>query len=222
MPPLLAPRTPQDPSVDRTQLPDVNCQLTQPPSNAAAYATMHHDKVRSWGISLSGDFYGLGYSGEIFAMLNKKTCHQLRQLTESRQAQFIAYATNDAWITALGSWNKKQGHAILVVDVNIYGIHADATNVGDILSREGAFLQRPIDGQIGVAYYNPHYLPLQHSSHADLKGKGSEIAKRHVSQPELERSSDILEMDTILNSLAHHGDLHEQQADRRLKSPLLP
>lgn len=186
---------------------------------------MYTNKVRSWNITRSGDFYGISWHGGIFAMINKKTCHQLREVADGRRVQFVASVTDSVWTAALNSWIKMRGQATLAVEVNLYGVYTDATEVGSILSRNGAFLQRPLSELMDamyVRYHNPHYMPLRHSSQDDLACKPAKEAKGQTAGTLPEQSSEVTQINFILNSLAHHNVLQERLDDTRLKTSLLP
>lgn len=193
-----------------TQITDVNCQLLRVPFQI--------DDTR-WDVVRTGDVYGLakGHTEQVFAMLNKRTCHHLLQVEDGRSVRMQAF------LTEAGSEDEDEPRTLsstFQVDVSIYGRENLANEVGHILDAAEVFLQRPIVGVEGLKYYNPHYLHLQHSAEADLISENFWNANQPGQAVEEEAGREHL--DFILNSLSHQSLLREHVADRRIKSALLP
>ncbi|RYP79133.1 hypothetical protein DL771_000111 [Monosporascus sp. 5C6A] len=56
---------------------------------------------------------------------------------------------------------KKPAEAMVKVDINVYGPRCAAAEVGDKLSRGKLWLQKSDHARPGVAYDNPHFLPIK-------------------------------------------------------------
>lgn len=188
---------------------DVKCQLLK--------ATFH-DVSSGMKLIRSGDFYGLAIeeSGDIIAMLNKRTCQQLLPLAEDQSVYLVAYLPK---VEPPIDFHDLARNATFEVDVNIYGAFSGADRVGQILKGNDICLERPVKGISNVKYYNPHYLHLRHSAETDMNSENFGLPDPASG---MTTTSDEGQLDSILNSLSHGSHLHEQHVDSRIKSVLLP
>lgn len=114
-------------------------------------------------------------------------------------------------------------------ELNIYGPREIAHEVGKALSATETFLQQPRFGLDGIQYYNPHYLPVPGFSEVSSL-ETPILAIEDTSAPPLIQNTTPVEQgdasgevtDILDHSLSHHGLLHEQAADARIRSSLLP
>ena len=174
-------------------------------------------------------------SGDRFAVLNKKTCSEIRALEEDgRVLRFRAFVGSREWTRAIRAWSPNSP-GTFSMDINIYGRPEYAPNIGKILSSSETFLQQPLCGVDGIRYYNPQFLHI-----GDLLGDIAsetptarlDVPGIHISTPnhhnglevedEEHGHDDTREIDLILNSLSHRTILQRHTVDRRIKSTLLP
>jgi len=174
-------------------------------------------------------------SGDRFAILNKKTCSDVRALqAEGRIVRFRAFVGDKEWTRVIRAWTPHNPGSFSM-DINIYGRSEYASSIGKILSSRQTFLQQPLCGVDGIRYYNPQFLHV-----GDLLGDIAsetpsirlDVPGTHTSAPiqiigleaqkEQQEHDDTREIDSILNSLSHGTILQRHTADRRIKSTLLP
>lgn len=180
-------------------------------------------QVQSFTVVQEGSFFALEYGGSKFARLNKRSCNDLGALIAAKLVTFHAYVPESEWRNALKSF-QAQRQCLFPVEINIYGAKADAQEIGNILSKSGAFLQFPQWGLESAEYYNPHLFRIEGFSDQVPKetAKPDERTAHDVNATEDPQMSDSAAVDSILDSLAHHVDLGEINVDRRIKSSLLP
>lgn len=172
-------------------------------------------------------------SGEKFAALNKKACHDIQALLlDGKTLRFQAYITATEWTRAQQSWNR-ESTGTLTIDINIYGQFEHAFTVGRTLALNRTYLQQPLHGLDGIRYYNPQYLHT-----GDFLGEAVfETPRYHMEAPvtskqqndesveskgEQQERDDTREIHSILDSLSHRKILgRAYTTDRRMKTALL-
>jgi len=116
----------------------------------------------------------------------------------------------------------------------VYSFRHHADRIGDIFSQAGFFLQYPTHDFVDALYYNPQLLEFegfeerQETSASFANGSTLELVEPGISmssaRTDLEHQRNGSDMvDSILNSLSHHGILHEIHTDQnRIRTELLP
>lgn len=113
----------------------------------------------------------------------------------------------------------QEKHAVVRVNINVYGRRSQAQQVGKIFSEYKVYLQRPDWRRSGSPYDNPHVLKLptmraEHSGYTDHFEVGkqtdlenTELFKKTISE--------------VYSSLKRGHNLASLEGDDRLKTPLL-
>ena len=205
----------------------MKAQLRDLDPRLGRYNSWTKDSFHSFPVVKEGDYIALEYSGKKFARLNKRSCSDLQALIKQRQVRLQAYLQNKEWATAVQSWQRGQTSSLFLIEINIYGVRADAEEVGSIMSKCGIFLQLPRYGLDGADYYNPHFLRIegyseQNSLKTLLPPVVDEVETPNRVVEEEPQVNDAVIVDSILDSLSHHVLLREIPADYRIKSVLLP
>ncbi|KAK7992141.1 P-loop containing nucleoside triphosphate hydrolase, partial [Apiospora saccharicola] len=189
-------------------IPDVRTRIRtaflQPPN---------YEHIVSLAISPIASFYGVAYSGTVFATISKTNCAVIKQLYGYQRIQVRAFVPYNVLINALSSHSEKSP-ATLKLDINIYGARDDAHSVGKTLSSGGLILQQPTHGLERVKYYNPHFL---HISSTFEKAHSEEQNRGKSTVDAAERDTEIT---TIFNGLAHTEQLQKRAAGRGVKTIL--
>lgn len=187
-------------------------------------------------VSLKGDYFELLNSGQAFARLNKSFCNEARRLADFG-VEFRAYLQKNSWeasCVALNNSLPEPSETTFAVDVNVYSFRHHADRIGDIFSQAGFFLQHPIHDFANAPYYNPQVLKIegfeerQETSVNFASESTWELVEPGTSmlsdRTELEHQRNgFNQLDSILNSLSHHGILHEIHTDQnRIRTTLLP
>ncbi|KAK1765014.1 SNF2 family N-terminal domain-containing protein [Phialemonium atrogriseum] len=98
--------------------------------------------------------------GEEFGYLRSGVGKTLAPLLAKSYVEFEPIATTSNLKETIGRANKP-AEAMVKVGINVYGRRWAAAEVGDALSRGKLWLQKPGHTRRGVAYDNPHFLPLK-------------------------------------------------------------
>ncbi|KAF2466886.1 uncharacterized protein BDR25DRAFT_305757 [Lindgomyces ingoldianus] len=183
------------------------------------------DRVHSFPVVEEGSLFALEHLGFRFARLTKGLCATFKALVEDRQRQLqfraLVQASDLRDIKAWHYYSKKA----FPVEVNIYGLKADAETVGRILSKADIYLQFPKSGLDGYKYSNPHFLQIDGFDGGIPTEKtpttNQEEARRRSIEPESQTNISTA-VDNILDSLSHHVDLGQISVDGRIRSTLLP
>ncbi|KAH6664215.1 SNF2 family N-terminal domain-containing protein [Halenospora varia] len=209
---------------------DVKAQLKSTNFPHGGYSSAQGTvSFRHFRVVPEGNFYSLEQSGNKFAVLNRKTCSDLKAALDGRQLRIEAYVPSKEWSNGLKSWQKNKSSTMITGELNIYGPREIAHEVGKALSATETFLQQPRFGLDGIQYYNPHYLPVPGFSEVNSL-ETPILAIEDTSAPPLIQNTTPVEQgdasgevtDILDHSLSHHGLLHEQAADARIRSSLLP
>jgi SWI/SNF-related matrix-associated actin-dependent regulator of chromatin subfamily A3 len=126
------------------------------------------------------------------------------------------------WNKGLRVWRNNKEHAVITVEINIYGPRQDAEAVGTVLTKAALFLQQPRYNPESKDYFNPHYIRLVDS----LDGiyttptifTGDDI---ELGEAVAVNQTSTSEISSILDTLSHRGYLRNGTTDRRIKSVLL-
>ena len=175
------------------------------------------DLLRRNGVS------ALATSAEsIAAIINTKTSLGLQDLADLKLVHLEAFVSAVEWNKGLCVWRNNKEHAVIMVEINIYGPRQDAEAVGTVLTKAALFLQQPCYNPESKDYFNPHYIRLVGSLDGiyttptiftgDCIEMGGVVAVNQTS------TSDI---SSILDTLSHRGYLQNSTTDRRIKSVLL-
>ncbi|RYP30903.1 hypothetical protein DL767_006035 [Monosporascus sp. MG133] len=179
-------------------------------------------------VSPIGSYFGLEYSGAVFAVFNRKTCLLINELQAKLTVQLHAYTGLETLKRALASHTSKTP-AIISVDLNIYGERHDATEAGRILSSHELFLQQPIHKPESATYYCPHFLHVKEVLGQSLTEtpwfelcRPQQLLSEQQNDP---RASEHLvdahaDPASIFNSLSQHAHLHKRAADKGIKTTL--
>lgn len=210
-----------------TKITDVLTKMQRQPEDSSKPDS---GSLCSFEIRLMGEYYGIHSSDTLLAVLNKTICAVLNGLKDTKLIRFKATATLQQWDAGLRDWSRRQGAAVLAVDVTIFGAKEEAQSVGEVVAKHGLVLQRP-PPQLshGTSYSNPHYLEISHSSEDDLEKEKLHVASESVVQDHSQAADEATvtvdaskEISSILDSLAHRNILREHLADRRIRSQLHP
>jgi SWI/SNF-related matrix-associated actin-dependent regulator of chromatin subfamily A3 len=116
---------------------------------------------------------------------------------------------------------KKPGDALVKVDINIYGPAASAGKVGQALSQQKWWLQRPGHHRRGMAYQNPHYLTFPDMEEIQAEAQ-REVGKKAGPGGRPDRGQQIRHLTTALyGRLRGDRDLSRVQGSRRVRRQLL-
>lgn len=209
---------------DHSQITGVHTRLKSQPQGLS-----NESSGQCFRVCSDGAYYGLSprSSETLFSVFSKKTCEELRQLSEWK-LRLEAYAhTKDIKTSNISRQQEKSSS--IVVDINIYGAREDANQVGKRLSSFGITLQQPLIRPTNAIYYNPHFLHVQEifghnvaeTPFLSLGAETSTTSSGERSLVETKSQVDVeTEVDSILNSLSHHTMLHKQATIKGLKTPL--
>ncbi|KAI1451391.1 SNF2 family N-terminal domain-containing protein [Annulohypoxylon moriforme] len=206
---------------------DVKVQLSNT-NRLSQWNSRSTGSIPCFAIVPEGDYFALECGGEKFGRLNKGLCRHLHELVAQRQVSILAYISTKDWTTAVNSSDYQKPTNILV-DLSIYGVQADAREVGSILSISGIFLQMPRYGLGSTKYYNPHLLRIE--GYPELSSVKPPQAPTKVgfetpNSPDRSdgetRTNDTAVVDSILDSLSHHNILREIAIVPGIRSTLLP
>ncbi|WXC58090.1 hypothetical protein SNK03_003989 [Fusarium graminearum] len=106
-----------------------------------------HDGIRGFTVSYSNTF----------VMIDLMTAKKLEALKE--QAGVFTKAVVES--KAVKGLSRKSAKSPFKISVNIYGYELDARDIGQQLSKVGAFLQHPFYLEEGVEYLNPQFFHPQ-------------------------------------------------------------
>ncbi|KAI9662396.1 MAG: hypothetical protein M1821_008563 [Bathelium mastoideum] len=181
--------------------------------------------VQSFEVLREGKFFTLHFGESDFARLNKALSRVLNLLLEDRRIRVKAYVRTEDILVEPRKLNTTRPVA---VELNVYGLRADAEFVGETLSGSGVFLQYPNSGRDDVEYYNPHFLRiegfpdsvLEESFEPATGGAPSSSAQQHSTEEDRQINDSVV-LDDILDSLSHHVTLRHVHIDGRIKSTLL-
>jgi len=177
-----------------------------------------------------GAFYSLSRSGISYAILNKKTGEELKQLQAQRPLRLTAYVKYNEWEAA---WRNNSHSGVISFDINLYGRREDAIEVGDTLRNFGICLQQPDHGLESASYYNPHFFHAQEVSgqtvletplvprEADPGDSDNTPQNKSDPRGQDEPVDPRKELESILDSLSHHNVLHERKVDNRIRTKLM-
>ncbi|KAK8053545.1 hypothetical protein PG996_012846 [Apiospora saccharicola] len=204
-------------------IPDVRTRIRtaflQPPN---------YEHIVSLAISPIASFYGVAYSGTVFATISKTNCAVIKQLYGYQRIQVRAFVPYNVLINALSSHSEKSP-ATLKLDINIYGARDDAHSVGKTLSSGGLILQQPTHGLERVKYYNPHFLHIrefegeyvEETPQYDLRWtQEAHSEEQNRGKSTVDAAERDTEITTIFNGLAHTEQLQKRAAGRGVKTIL--
>ena len=163
-------------------------------------------------------------AGSIAAIINTKTSLGLQGLglADLKLVRLEGFVSAIEWNKGLRVWRSNKEHAVIMVEINIYGPRQDAEAVGTVLTKAALFLQQPRYNPESKDYFNPHYIRLVDSSDGiyttPTKFTGDGIEMGEAVAVNRASTSDI---SSILDTLSHHGYLQNGITDRRIKSVLL-
>jgi len=163
-------------------------------------------------------------AGSIAAIINTKTSLGLQGLglADLKLIRLEAFVSAMEWNKGLRVWRNNKEHAVIMVEINIYGPRQDAEAVGTVLTKAALFLQQPRYNPESKDYFNPHYIRLVDSldgiytTPTIFTGDGIEMGEAvAVNQ------ASTFDISSILDTLSHCGYLQNGTTDRRIKSVLL-
>ncbi|PVH69330.1 hypothetical protein DL98DRAFT_554481 [Cadophora sp. DSE1049] len=157
--------------------------------------------------------------GTDFALLNSHTSTGISPLTDSTFIQLDALVSLQSIRETLGRASESSD-ATVRVEINVYGPLSHLKYVGDQLSSNKVFLQRPDRPRPGSQYQNPHLL-----SFADFEAPSLEHNAFDDSSSVLTSNDQKVFQETITNvyaSLTRGKNLDRMEGDRRLTARLLP
>ncbi|KAK7943142.1 uncharacterized protein PG986_012255, partial [Apiospora aurea] len=173
-------------------------------------------------------YYGLEYTGTIFALISKANCAIFNQLFGSHHVQLRAFVHHSALKHAISSHSAKHP-ATLKVDINVYGVRDEAYGVGKVLSSGGLTLQQPTHELEGFTYYNPHFLHIrecegehvEETPRYDLRlAQETRLEEQNLRKSPEDAAGGDAEIEAIFNSLTHTQQLQKRAADRGVRTTL--
>jgi hypothetical protein len=165
--------------------------------------------------------------GSLVARLNERMAGILRQiLTTEHIVQFYAYVPRQTWHKLFGPSRLTEKNAIFDGNINISGDISFTHAAGEILSANHVYLQRPIYLAPGELYHNPQHVtfPGIEPQKQFATRIASETEDSTKSSDEAALTKDHLnnEFAIVFNSLTRSHCLSEIDADKRIKTNLLP
>ncbi|PHH89508.1 hypothetical protein CDD83_5880 [Cordyceps sp. RAO-2017] len=115
-------------------------------------------KRRSCAIEWGGHVL-LCYDGEDFAYLRRAAGNPLMPLLAKPSVKLEPKASASK-LKHIIERARSPAEAVVKVDINIYGPRRAAEEIGDTLSRNRLWLQKPDQAKDDVAFENPHFLVL--------------------------------------------------------------
>ncbi|KAF2996999.1 hypothetical protein E8E14_002613 [Neopestalotiopsis sp. 37M] len=195
--------------------------------NATATTDMQ-SAFRSFSVSKYGNYYGLWSEGILVAILDKRTCGIVQELargTNCGLTRIQAFIDIAQWWSGISSDSQT-----INIDLNVYGPREGARQIGRLLNSIGISLQQPLFGLQGFTYYNPHFLHIDEIRGEDVYETpllNIELVDSNPSDTGHDTTGSKTttleakeEVDSILDSLAHHEILMERDTDRRMKTKL--
>lgn len=157
----------------------------------------------------------------VFGEPNTHMSEVLLKLLERDSLTFEVITNVSNTIETIGK-AEKANDAVVRVDINIYGPRSVAKEVGQQLSKNKVYLQRPNYWRDGAEYDNPHFLKLPSIKSADTASSfiptvGSEKKTELDKEEEFKRT-----IGSVYASLTRNRKLHGLEGDDRLKTRLLP
>ncbi|KAK8130902.1 snf2 family domain-containing protein [Apiospora sp. TS-2023a] len=204
-------------------IPDIRTRI-----RTTSIKPMSHEDIVSLAISPIASYYGMEYSGTLFAKISKTNCAVIKQLYGFQNIQLRAFVPYTVLVNALSSHSEKNP-ATLKVDINVYGNREQAYSAGKTLSSGGLMLQQPIHGLEGVKYYNPHFLHIREceGNHVEETPQYDLMLSQgtHSEEQNFRRSAEGVtirdtEIETIFNGLTHAQQLQKRAADRGVRTIL--
>ncbi|KAH8592599.1 SNF2 family N-terminal domain-containing protein [Bisporella sp. PMI_857] len=99
----------------------------------------------------------LSGKNEVVAVLDMDTCRALQCLHDHQRVRATAIVETSR---LMQQPIKRSSKGIFPLSINIYGTQGEADEVGDKLSKMGAFLQHPFFLEHGYEYFNPQYIHI--------------------------------------------------------------
>ncbi|CAI6333481.1 unnamed protein product [Periconia digitata] len=116
----------------------------------------------------------------------------------------------------------KGKEAVVRIHINVYGPRTMAPGVGQELSTNKVYLQKPDHVRFGLAYENPHILRI-HNFQPPAYEQPIEVREEGQAQTEIQKAEDFKHtIATIYSSLEREDSLSGSEGDGRLKTELLP
>lgn len=178
---------------------------------------------------MAGNFYIIQHEGNTVARLNKHICNSLRPLS-TLDLEIEAYIREDDFTAETSS---RPSSGTVALELIVYGPKDVAQRIATILYEAHLYLQLPsmIDGRL---YLNPQILKLegftaraggiQDSEQMEIQvaTRSTPLDTTSLDEPSIRVSREI-DVDYILDSLAHNNVLHEVRTDKNcIRSELLP
>lgn len=166
--------------------------------------------------------------GSLVATLNKSTSEILSQVTKQASTViFDLYVSRQSWSTAFRKENNGRD-AILPVQINVLGDISTSKVIGDLLSVNRIYLQRPTSLEPGKTYQNPHHVSFpgitprtQDIEPEDGIRVDAEQNMEAVIEEETEKEDLKNKFAVVFSSLIRSQCLTELAADRRIRANLL-
>ncbi|KAK8084663.1 hypothetical protein PG997_005934 [Apiospora hydei] len=204
-------------------IPEVRTRI-----RTASINPIDHGDMVICAVSPITSYYGLEYTGTIFALISKANCAIFNQLFRSHHVQLRAFVHHSALKHAISSHSEKHP-ATLKVDINVYGVRDEAYGVGKVLSSGGLTLQQPTHGLEGTTYYNPHFLHIRECEGEDVEetprydlrtAQGTRPEEQSLRKSAKDTAGGDAEIEAIFNSLTHTQQLQKRAADRGIRTTL--
>lgn len=161
--------------------------------------------------------------GELLASLNKPTSDALKQISINYWIEFDVYVLRSLWSKNFEASRITEKNLVISANINIYGDHSISNAVGKALSDSHLYLQEPIYHDPEKPYQNPQRISFPGIEPQEERKENTEYeppAPIIVTVKDKENFKN--EFAVVFNSLLRSRSLVELDADRRIKTVLLP
>jgi SWI/SNF-related matrix-associated actin-dependent regulator of chromatin subfamily A3 len=156
--------------------------------------------------------------GTEFSVLNNHASKALETLLQRPTLEFEAIGSVQAILETIERVTKAND-AVVRVSIHIYGPRESKEDIGNHLTNQKLYLQRPDKLRVGATYENPHFLSfadMQISSFENQLDVGNNRATK-LDDPDKFRET----ISNVYASLTRGENLSREVGDRRLKTKLL-
>ena len=138
------------------------------------------DEYVSLDVKQRQELFSLQHQDQHVASLNLRVCKVFVQL-QRFDLEYGAFIEKSSWIKRLRHWKKNSKNAaVLDADILVYGLAANAAEVGELLSQSRLFLQIPRKGQkhANISELNPHWFRINNEGQPSCETLDLEIEDR--------------------------------------------
>jgi SWI/SNF-related matrix-associated actin-dependent regulator of chromatin subfamily A3 len=157
--------------------------------------------------------------GTEFSLLNNHASKALETLLQRPTLEFDAMGSMQAILETIERVTKAND-AVVRVNITIYGPRELKHEIGNHLTSQKLYLQRPDKLRVGAIYENPHFLSFADMQISSFENR-LEVGNNRASKPDdLDKFRETISH--VYASLTRGDHLNREEGDRRLKTILLP